>query len=87
MRGRQKRDTKGQVEYADDTLIMALTPDQLQDFLSSVQVEAALYNMFLNGTKTEVLANPRHPLPHIKFANGEPVPIAEDVKYLGTKVI
>ena len=69
------------LEYADDhdTLLMVLTPSQLQDLLSSVQVEATLYNMFLNSTKTEVLANPRHTLPNTKFANSEPVPVAEEV--------
>ena len=41
------------LEYADDTLIMALTPSQLQDLLSAVQVEATLYNMFLNSTKSK----------------------------------
>ena len=74
------------LEYADDTLIMALTSSQLQDLLSAVQVKATLYNMFLNSTKTEILANPRHPLPQTTFANGDPVPVAEEVKYLGAKV-
>ena len=65
---------------------MALTPPRLQDLLSAVQVEATLYNMFLNSTKTEILANPRHPLPQTTFANGDLVPVAEAVKYLGAKV-
>ena len=61
-------------------------PSQLQDLLSAVQVKATLYNMFLNSTNTEVLATPRHPLPQTRFANGDSVPVAEEVKYLGAKV-
>ena len=67
------------LKYADDhdTRLMALTPSQLQNLLSSIQVEGTLYNMFLNSTETEVLANLRHTLPNTKVANGEPVPVAE----------
>ena len=39
------------LEYADDTLLLALTTPQLQKFLHTVETESALYGMHLNTTK------------------------------------
>ena len=69
------------LECADDTALMAVTLDQLQEFLHAVEVEASLYNMLLNKDKTELLV--RSPTdPTIMFANGDP----QEIKYLGTMI-
>ena len=73
------------LEYADDTMLIGVTPTQLEDMLCSVQVEASLYGLSLNFDKTELLRHPNHPAT-IKFANGRNVPVTESVKYLGSQV-
>ena len=74
------------VEYADDTLLLAVTPPQLAELLQAVQVEATLYNLTLNFDKTEVLQHPNTPPIVIHFADGTPVTTVDKVKYLGTTV-
>ena len=73
------------LEYADDTALMALTLPQLQEFLRAVEVEASLYNLTLNKEKTELLVRTRTD-PAIHFANGDPVPTTLESKYLGTLI-
>ena len=73
------------LEYADDTALMAVTLGQLQEFLHAVEVEASLYNMMLNKDKTELLVRSLTD-PTITFANGDPVPKSQDIKYLGTMI-
>ena len=36
------------LEYADDTLLISVTPPQMEESLRTVQVEASLYGMTLN---------------------------------------
>ena len=60
------------LEYADDTALMAVSIPQLQAFLRSVQVEATLYGLELNTRKTELLVAPGDTR-IISFANGDPV--------------
>ena len=74
------------VEYADDTLLLAVTPPQLAESLQAVQVEATLYNLMLNFDKTEVLQDPNTPPIVIHFADGTPATTVDKVKYLGTTV-
>ena len=74
------------LEYADDTLLLALTTPQLQKFLHTVETESALYGMHLNTTKTEVLEDPRFDTPILHFKNGHQVPVSTKVKYLGVHV-
>ena len=49
------------VEYADDTLLLARTTTQLQAILHETEKQARLYGMNLNQSKTEVLVDPRRP--------------------------
>ena len=46
---------KYDLEYADDTLLLARTIPQVQSFLASVEKVASEYGMKLNDTKTELL--------------------------------
>ena len=62
------------VEYADDTLLLARTTTQLQAILQETERQASLYGMNLNQSKTEVLVDPRRPIQKIKFLNGQEVP-------------
>ena len=73
------------LEYADDTALMALSLEQLEAFLHAVQVEATLYGLELNKDKTELL---RHPDCNatISFANGDPVNTTTTAKYLGSHI-
>ena len=47
------------LEYAADTLLIALTTTQLQSMLQALEMQATLYGMKLNHTKTELLRNPK----------------------------
>ena len=73
------------LEYADDTLLLSVTPPQLEEFLRTVQVEASLYGMELNLTKTELLANEGLTSP-VYFVDGTQVSSVDKAKYLGTQV-
>ena len=74
------------LEYADDTLLISLTIPQMQQILSSLEVEASLYGMFLNSTKTELLIDPRYGPQTLLFQDRSQVPTADSVKYLGSLV-
>ena len=73
------------LEYADDTLLLSVTPPQLEEFLKTVQVEASLYGMELNLDKTELLEG-LEATPPIYFVNGTRVSEAAQAKYLGSQV-
>ena len=73
------------LEYADDTLLMALTHEQMQQFLSGLEKIAASYGMQLNETKTEILSPPDHTA-SLYFSTGARVPRATKVKYLGSMI-
>ena len=55
------------LEYADDTLLMARTIPQMQSFLNGIETIAAEYGMNLNSDKTEALTHPNYPNPHWSF--------------------
>ena len=74
------------LEYADDTLLLALTTTQLQAMLQALEEQAYLYGMSLNQTKTEILADPRKSPPKVKFRSGEAVPTTTLIKYLGSMI-
>ena len=74
------------VEYADDTPLLALTTSQLQSLLQSVQSAASPYGLALNSQKTELLLHPLHPNPMVYFTDGSQVPVKDSIKYLGTQV-
>ena len=73
------------LEYADDTALMALFLEQLESFLHAVQVEATLYGLELNTEKTELLRHPDNNST-ITFANGDPVSTTNTAKYLGSHI-
>ena len=73
------------LEYADDTLLMALTHEQMQQFLFGLEKIAASYGMQLNETKTEILSPPDHTA-SLYFSTGAKVPRATKVKYLGSMI-
>ena len=74
------------LEYADDTLLLALTTTQLQRILTALESQAKKYGIHLNLTKTEILVDPRRAAPVISFEDGSPVPTTTQVKYLGSLV-
>ena len=74
------------LEYADDTALMAVSIPQLEAFLHAVQVEATLYGLQLDTDKTELLIHPDHPAPRLTVANGTTVPTTTEAKYLGSKI-
>ena len=74
------------LEYADDTLLMARTIPQLQSFLSTVEYMAQEYGMNLNTTKTELLLRNPEDKPDLKFCNGEKVQTTPQLKYLGSQI-
>ena len=72
------------LEYADDTLLLARTIPQLQSILTALEHHAAEYGMHLNNIKTEFLTHPDRHDPTLYFADQTPVPLASQVKYLGS---
>ena len=74
------------LEYADDTLLIARTTTQLQEYLAALEHQASLYGMNLNQAKTEILLDPRRPAPKIRFQNGNLVPTTTQIKYLGSMI-
>ena len=73
------------LEYADDTLLMAITIEQLQSILHTLEDVASEYGMQLNLIKTELLYIPDHTAT-LRFKKGSLVPRKEVVKYLGSLI-
>ena len=73
------------LEYADNTLLLSVTPPQMEEFLKSFQVEANLHGMELNMAKKEILAD-NGSTPPVCFVDGTPVPSSDSVKYLGSHI-
>ena len=70
------------LEYADDTALIARTTEIATRLLRATEAEAAKYGLKLNRTKTCRLAyNTDEP---VKFADGAEVPRVTDALYLGT---
>ena len=74
------------LEYADDTLLMAVTKPQAEEILKAVQVEATLYGLELNLEKTELLAHPLDSEGYVQSADGTTVTEVNQSKYLGSSV-
>ena len=74
------------LEYADDTLLFAVTASALEEYLKCVQVEASLYGLTLNVTQTEHLEHPKTKATPLQFSDGSSVPTADETKYLGSQV-
>ena len=74
------------LEYADDTLLISVTKPQMNDILKAIEVEATLYGMLLNKEKTVSLEYNADAPQVLYFADGSPVPITTDTKYLGSQV-
>ena len=74
------------LEYADDTLVFGISAPALESYLHALQQEAQPYGLELNLTKTELLVHPSFTPPPPKFLNGDPVPQAMSVKYLGSQI-
>ena len=74
------------LEYADDTLLFAVTATALEEYLQCVQVEASLYGLSLNFKKTEHLEHPKTKATPLHFSDGSTVPTATESKYLGSQV-
>ena len=74
------------VEYADDTLLIARTIPQLQSHLSALEDIASEYGMSLNDIKTELLLKHDQPVTPPRFADGTLVPTSYTVKYLGSLI-
>eukprot|EP00969_Alexandrium_andersonii_P296090 13085902-Alexandrium_andersonii.AAC.1 len=69
------------IEYADDTVVMAKTARVAQRFLISLEVIAARFGLHLNKTKTLELAINSDQ--RLSFLDGTLVPRKEQTKYLG----
>ena len=74
------------LEYADETLLFGISTQVVEEYLKHLQVEATPYGPLLNLTKTELLRHPKLEAEQIHFANGDPVPITDSSKYLGSQV-
>ena len=74
------------LEYADDTLLLALTATQLQRILTELESQAKNYGMHLNLTKTEILVDSRRARPAISFEDGSAVSTTTQVEYLRSMI-
>ena len=74
------------LEYADDTLLIARTKTQLVSLLHTLEKHAENHGMNLNTDKTELLIDPRQPPLKLKFRNGTEVQTTTQVKYLGSTI-
>ena len=74
------------VEYADDTLLLALVTTQMQQFLAALESGAAEYGMSLNSTKTELLVRDSETTNSLTFRDGTAVPTTTHIKYLGSMI-
>ena len=73
------------LEYADDTLLISVTPPQIQEFLRTIQVEASLHGLILNKDKTELLSVGEEQ-PKVTFVDNTPVKVVTAAKYLGSLI-
>ena len=70
------------LEYADDTALLARTAEIAGNILGATEREAAKYGLKLNRSKTCRLAYNSEEA--VKFEDGTPVPRVNTVDYLGT---
>uniref|UniRef100_A0A8D8VC16 Craniofacial development protein 2 n=1 Tax=Cacopsylla melanoneura TaxID=428564 RepID=A0A8D8VC16_9HEMI len=76
------------IRYADDTVLMANTPQQLQNLIDRVARASATYNMKLNTSKTKIMIVKKRPgiCRYVFNVEGEPLEQVSSYKYLGTYV-
>ena len=74
------------MEYADDTLLLAVTKPHPESILQVVQVEATLYMLHLDKTKTELLKTAHNTDVRITHVEGNPVTEVDEFKYLGSLI-
>ena len=74
------------LEYADDTLLFGISTPQIEAMLHALQTEAQNFGLALNLAKSEILVYPSQDAPRLHFLNGDPVPTATNVRYLGSLV-
>ena len=69
------------VEFADDTVLIARTQQHMQDLLWFVQDEASKYNLLLNTDKTKLILYNSEAT--VAFRDGNLVPQVSSIVYLG----
>ena len=70
--------------YADDTIILADTAEDLQNALNNYQLYCNTWGLNINSSKTKVVIFARGRLPNFTFIlNEDEVEIAQNYKYLG----
>ena len=72
--------------YADDTVVLAESPEKMQKALDALNVYCEVWGLSINVKKTKVVLFSRgkvRKLPKFYFGS-EPVDIVYDYKYLGT---
>jgi len=76
--------TISNLKYADDIVLLATSPEELQQLVNGVERAAKEYNMLINATKTKVMANNGCVL-EISVDGGK-LEQVDSFKYLGSKV-
>ena len=74
------------LEYADDTLLLGISTEVLEEYLRHLQVEASLYGLLFNLDKSELLVHHLHPPGPVHFADNTVVNTSTTVKYLGSQI-
>ena len=70
--------------YADDTVLLAESPDDLQTSLNRMQEYCTLYDLKLNISKTKVMIFSRGKLktPHLFYYGEEAIEVVNEYNYL-----
>lgn len=76
--------TISNLRYADDIVLLATSPEELQDLVSRVEKAAKEYNMVINAAKTKVLTNTGKTLE--VMVEGGKLEQVESFGYLGSKL-
>ena len=69
--------------YADDTVILAETADDLQNALTQYALYSDTWKLHINNSKTIIVIFARGRLPHYRFRLIEEIEIVPNYKYLG----
>lgn len=77
--------TLNNLRYADDTAVIADSPEALQRLLNQLTVVGDRYGLKVNTTKTKILIISKTPEPPINISiYGKRIEVVEKFKYLGT---
>ena len=79
-----KRRDLADVVYADDTLLLGVSREHLQEFLQAVASAGQSYGMELHWGKFQPL--PVQSRPNLRTPIGEPIPTKQRMDYLGTVI-